>query len=231
MNTALCFYGQPRFYDITFHNYYKSILEQYNPDVFVHTWWGESMVNTIYPCGNHVVKENALSENDLLIKDDIIDNIIKLYNPKKIQYDTYDDVNIKQHKSNYYQYYTQYAVKELLTQYEIENDIEYDLVIRTRFDLMIEQPIPYQTDENMWVSGCCPYEDRYNDMFTFSNSKNYKKISDVYLNLEEFEKKNKGEMEWAFVSQIIKENISIKSFDADYSTFDILRTKSANKFR
>lgn len=231
MKTALCIYGQPRFYDITFHNYYKLILEQFEADVFVHTWWSEKMVGQLYPYGKHITASKVLSDTDILVKDDIIDNIVKLYNPKKIEYDDYATVNVKYHKPNYYQYYTQYAVKELMNQYEIENNIEYDLVIRTRFDLMIEQFIPYQTDNNIWVSSSCPYMDRYNDMFTFSNSKNYKKISDVYLNLEEFEKENKGEMEWAFTNQIIKENIPVKLFDANYSTFDILRTNSANKFR
>jgi len=229
MNIALCFYGQPRFYDITFYNYYNMILDNYNPDVFIHTWWSENMVNNLYPCAKWA--ETALAEKDRLIKSDVIEKLNAFYNPKAIKYDDYDLVDIKQYKPNYYQYYTQYAVKELLSKYELENNIEYDLVIRTRFDLLIKQDVPYQIDDNLWVSSSCPYTDRYNDLFSFSNSKNYKKLSDVYLNLEEFDSKNKGETEWALMSQIQKENIPVKLFDAEYTTFDILRTQTANQYR
>ena len=235
MNIALCFYGQPRFYGITFHNYFNHILEKYNPDVFIHTWWSKNMVGSLYPCAPWAIA--ALSEEDRIVKNSVIDDLIKFYNPKKIKYDDYNLVNIKHHKPNYYQYYTQYAVKELLTQYELEKEIEYDLVIRARFDLLIRQNIPYQIDNNLWISNSCPHHDKYNDLFTFSNSKNYKKISDAYLNLEEFESEydakytNKGNAEWPFTKQILKENIPIKLFEAEYNTFDICRTETANLYR
>jgi hypothetical protein len=187
------------------------------------------MIGTTYPCAKHA--EQALSIKDRIVRPDLIENLKLLYNPKKIEFNDYETDKIVNHKPNYYQYYTQYAVKELLKNYEVENNIEYDLVIRTRFDLLIEQYIPYNIDEYLWVAGCCPYPDRYNDLFSFSNSKTYKKISDVYLNLEEYEKSERGEMEWAFIMQIIKENIKVNTFNAEYSTFDILRTETANKFK
>lgn len=229
MNIALCFYGQPRFYDITYRNYFEQILKTYAPDVFIHTWWGKEMVGSLYPCAKWA--ESALSEQDREVKEGIIEDLVQWYTPKRMQYDTYSTVNIRQHKPNYYQYYTQYAVKNLLAEYEKEMDIEYDLVIRTRFDLLIRQYIPYQVDDNLWVSSSCPYSDRYNDLFSFSNSKNYKKLSDIYLNLEEFESAGRGEIEWALLSQIQKENIPVQLFDAQYETFDILRTHTANSYR
>lgn len=229
MKIALCFYGQPRFYDITYHNYFKEVLEQYSPDVYIHTWWGKEMVGSLYPCAKWA--ESALTEQDRTVKGEVIDNLLRWYNPKKIQYDTYGTVNIRQHKPNYYQFYTQYAVKNLLAEYEKQTGIEYDLIIRTRFDLLINQYVPYQIDSNLWVSNSCPFTDRYNDLFSFSNSSNYKKLSDIYLNLEEFESKGKGEIEWAMLSQIQKESIPVKLFDAQYETFDILRTQTANRYR
>lgn len=228
MKVALCLSGQPRFYDITYELYYSRILERYNPDVFIHTWWSDDMVGTLYPCAKHA--ESRLSYDDRLVNSDTIDNLTKLYNPKLIKCDDYSTIEIP-HKANYYQYYTQYAVKELLNEYEILNGFEYDLVIRTRFDLLIQQDIPYHNDDYLWVSSTCPYTDRYNDMFSFSNSLNYKKISNVYKNLNSFEEVGMGEMEWAFVSQIKAEELKVSTFPADYSTFDILRTDTANKFR
>ena len=229
MNIALCFYGQPRFYTITHKLYYSKILEEYNPDVFIHTWWSKDMVGLLYPHAKHV--GNALQEEDIIVKQNLIEELTRLYNPTLIEFDDYSTNKIKQYKSNYYQYYTQYAVKELLKKYEIQKGIEYDLVIRTRFDLLIKQFVPYNIDDSLWVPSCCPYNDRYNDLFSFSNSENYKKLSDTYLNLEEFEKDGKGEMEWAYTSQIIKKNLEVKKFKAEYETFDILRSNTAKIYK
>ena len=66
MNIALCFYGQPRFYTITHKLYYSKILEEYKPDVFIHTWWSNDMVGSLYPHAKHV--GNALQEEDIIVK-------------------------------------------------------------------------------------------------------------------------------------------------------------------
>lgn len=228
MRAALCFYGQPRFFDITHKLYYSLISEKYNVDVFIHTWWSEKLVGTLYPMGKHA--EKTLSAEDRTVRENLIYELNELYKPKLIGYDDFNEIDIPK-KTNYYQYYTQYAVKNLLEKYENDNGFKYDFVIRTRFDLLIEQNIPYQLDDSVWVSSALPYIDRYNDLFSFSSGENYKKISNTFLNLEEFEKINKGEMEWAFTMQVLKEKVNIKTFQANYATFDILRTETANKFR
>ncbi len=56
-------------------------------------------------------------------------------------------------------------------------------------------------------------------------------LEGIYLNLEEFESKGKGEIEWALLSQIQKESIPVKLFDAQYETFDVLRTHTADRYR
>ena len=45
MKLALCFSGQPRYLKECYPAIYKNLLEKYSPDVFVHTWWDESMPN------------------------------------------------------------------------------------------------------------------------------------------------------------------------------------------
>ena len=104
------------------------------------------------------------------------------------------------------------------------------MVIRSRFDLACGQDIEFTLDDSVWVPSCCPYSDRVNDMFSISNYDNYLKLSQVFLNLKEFEKEGKAEMEWALMRQIEKENLSIKRFKADYETFDVVRSTTKHKY-
>ena len=67
-------------------------------------------------------------------------------------------------------------------------------------------------------------------MFSISNQDNFLKLSRVYINLPEFELEGKGEMEWALMKQIQKENLIIKKFAARYETFDILRSTTKGKY-
>ena len=45
MKFALCFSGQPRYLNDGYIGVYENILSKYSPDVFVHTWWDDSMKN------------------------------------------------------------------------------------------------------------------------------------------------------------------------------------------
>jgi len=219
MKIALCFYGQPRFLKEAYIVSYKKILEKYSPEVYVHTWWDEKVIGQQYSVAEWA--RRAIHEEDLVYKSDTIEQIYKLYNPIKIQIDSPIDHFLYGRPNNYYQFYTQYAVKELV-------DKEYDIIIRTRFDLKILQEIPIEQNSNLNISNTCPNPDFLNDVFSFSNQSNFNKISDIYLNLEEFISKGAGTGEYAFKAQIEKEKIPYRLFTASYPTFDVFRSYDKN---
>ena len=222
---ALALSGQPRFAKITYDYWYKDLIERIEADVFFHTWWSYDMVGSLYP--SHA--RSVLFDEDMLITDKTAFDLKKMYNPKLCAWNDYKDFNFT--KTNQYQYYTQYAVSELIRNYSDRNNIKYDFVIRSRFDLAVGQDIEFSVDDSVWVASCCPYTDgRVNDMFSISNQDNFMKISQTFLNLDEFDAQGKGEMEWALWSQIQKEKLDIKKFHADYATFDIVRSTSKNQF-
>jgi hypothetical protein len=225
MKVALALSGQPRFYDITYKNFFCNLIDNFQADVFFHTWWSMDMVGSLYPCASHA--KDRLEDKDLFIHDNIPEVLQELYQPVDF---LFEDYSIFKKHNLYYnpQYYSQWAVKELIK----GRKKKYDLVIRSRFDLMCTQDITFLYDDNLWVPSCCPYTDRVNDMFSISNQDIFNKISDTYLNLEEFSFKNyfHSLMEWALIKQIEKENISVKTFPADYSSFDILRSDTAKFF-
>ena len=49
MRTAICFHGQPRFYDEMYHHIWKYLIQKYNADVFIHTYWDAHHVGELYP--------------------------------------------------------------------------------------------------------------------------------------------------------------------------------------
>lgn len=205
MKTAICFHGQPRFYEITYDKVWSKMVEKHNADVFIHTYWSKDSVGELYPVR---VKE-VFNEEDLKIKEDTIKKLTDLYKPIYIDYNWYNDDIIYNHNHNYYQYYTQYSVKNLKCNHEQKNNFKYDMVIRTRFDF-ITSKLEYDIDlTNLAVPDNCPNEALYSDIFSISNSEVFDKISDCYLNLKDFEQNGNGHTEYAFKEQITKESIPV----------------------
>lgn len=222
MRTALVLYGQPRFWELTYKHFFSHLIHSLDANVYFHTWWSPKMVGSLYPCAVHA--KASLSDEDMIVKSDLPDMLVDAYDPVDYLFEDYDIFKKEFSKPNYFQYYTQWQAAQLLKE-------EYDLVIRSRFDLMCTQDIEFQYDDSLWVASCCPYTDgRFNDMFSVSNEENFLKLSQTYLNLEEFEQQGKGEMEWALAAQVEKEGITVKKFQADYDSFDILRSETAKNF-
>lgn len=217
MKTALCFYGQPRFYTETYDHLYKKLIALYNCDVFIHTYWNKNNVGEYYPCRSI----NSFEKEDLLIKEDTISNLVNMYSPKKILVEWYDSENIPEKASNYFQYYTQYAVKNIKKEYEKECNFIYDMIIRTRFDFVFSKT-EFNVDLSFLnIPDVCPNKSLYCDSFSISNSSIFDNISDCFLNIFEFSNNGCGHEERAFKSQIDKHNIPVKLMDLKA---DILRS-------
>ena len=131
---ALCLSGQPRYIDQGYYFIYKHLLSKYDIDVFIHTWWNSDYIGDDFQMTN--LKRDARWDKDTLLK------ISKYYNPKKIktedqkEFDYFRDVDYGgQHPISPYSMF--YSIKEsnkLKTQFEIENNFKYDIVIRCRFE-------------------------------------------------------------------------------------------------
>lgn len=231
MKVAISFYGQPRFYKQTFPQWSRYI-EELGADVYMHTWWGEDMVGDLYPCAPHA--KPGLYDKDMLVHENIIEELTQLYQPKRIEYDSYKTFELPKWTSDdlkkqytAFQFYTQYRSKELVK----ESGNDYDIVIRTRIDLHIGVPISIRVEPNVIItSSTTPYANEPNDFLSISDLKTFYKISDVYLNLEEFFNSNIGhKMETYLFKQMIKESILNKTFTANWDTFDILRSTTVKR--
>ena len=143
MKIALCISGQPRHYEIGYFSFTKAILNKYNPDVFIHTWYDKDKVGQVYDRSDPAERRE---ETQNLIYDDIPEGINNLYRPKvfihepQVQFNLRDTgFTLAEHSITPFRLYSQkYSIEkanDLKSEYEKENGFKYDWVIRARFDL------------------------------------------------------------------------------------------------
>lgn len=199
MRIALCLSGQPRFFERGYEFIKKYIIDpNENVDIFTHLWFDESEV------GN----EGFMNTSDILIKDgykgdfikpNIVEEIISLYNPKKIKYEKQYNCNefIKNDYvindmtnpfATFSSYLSSHKSIQLKNEYELENNFEYDMVIKCRYDLIMDKPliinkitdcITFHNDVNH------PTELVFNDGVFYGDNKSMTKlISESYLSFD-----------------------------------------------
>jgi hypothetical protein len=144
---ALCFSGQPRDVTNSYPYIKKNILEPNNiTDIFIHVHWRDEWPSVKYLNNTYTKEElNQVSElyNPLVLK--IEDD--RIYNPAIEEYLStpglkYNDFFMSKFRSVRYSCdMSIYKANELKNKYEIENDFEYDVVIRCRLDLVPMKPI------------------------------------------------------------------------------------------
>jgi hypothetical protein len=131
MKVAVCISGQPRNYEQGYHELKKWFLDKYDCDVFLHTWKDTNSTMG----GGHKFStpvEYQFTEDDY-------NQILELYNPVNHHFQKpipFDNKGVEGHLGYKLHnilsgYYSVYACNKLL----LDSDKDYDLVIRTRFDL------------------------------------------------------------------------------------------------
>lgn len=147
---AIELYGLTRSYKETFDSFFFNLLQPlynsgYIVDIFIHTW-SESD-------SNDITWHNPTGENRGQNMDEIqYNDIIEKYRPKKIIVDypldipkelvLYEKLANKSRSYNSFIscFYSRFISNELRIAYEKENNIVYDKVILTRFDISFDKP-------------------------------------------------------------------------------------------
>jgi len=132
MKVAICISGQPRNYKKGFIELKKWFLDKYDCDVYIHTWYD---TKAIFETGHDYLehKSYSFSEKDY-------NNLLKLYKPKAYEFQkpiVFDETNILGTHCKYKLNNILSASYSIHTCYNLvkESGIEYDYIIRYRFDL------------------------------------------------------------------------------------------------
>jgi hypothetical protein len=132
MKVAVCISGQPRNYEQGFKELKKWFLNKYDCDVYIHTWYD---TKSVFETGHDYLEKKTYSftQNDY-------DKILKLYKPKAYEFQkpiTFDETGITGSHLPYKLNNILSAAYSIHSCYNLvrESGIEYDYIIRYRFDL------------------------------------------------------------------------------------------------
>lgn len=185
IKTAICISGHLRTFETNFRSVLNNLISQYDCDVFIHTW--DILGLSYRPTDGNLAK----------LKTDNFEPLVReLYKPKKMVIEksrSFESLPLMRAKVIDHRdipgilamYYKVEECNKLKKEYELENNFKYDLVIRFRGDLYLEQvfPVDSTTDLNhLYIplygnfGGVC-------DQISFGNSEVMDKYSTIYSSI------------------------------------------------
>jgi hypothetical protein len=200
MKIAICFYGQPRLFKQGF-EIIKNFIDcnnEHSFDIFFHTWYDKNLVGQHYQCSPW----RNIPQSQLLIDNNLIDNLIELYKPKKYLYEspiTFDLTNIKNSKmynessdviktctnNTISCIYSKYQVSKLLQDYITETDEKYEIVISIRFDILKKLDFKIEEMLNQKINTMNVLSRLYiSDHIIITNYELFLQYSNTYENLD-----------------------------------------------
>ena len=229
---AMCISGYLRTFEECYPSILKNIIQDNDIDIFIHTY--DKIGNSSgwrYPID--------LSED---INMNFLENIPNI---KVLAVQKWDNIKYQFEKFRKIQpnitninviatiFYKIFMCNELRKQYEIENDIKYDLIIRMRGDQIFEKKINLNFPENKILINSYPWGDEdyihhfigddcgteggrneiewLNDRFAVGNSENIDYLCDLYNHFEELiENEPFVELEHLLYKHLIKNNIELE---------------------
>lgn len=173
LKIALCLSGQPRSYIGGYEYHKKNLLDKHNVDVFIHTWKDSFLydIETLY-------KPVALKLDEPLNATYINSKYTKVANPQFPAFNTYS------------MWYSVFEANELRKLYTLRKGIEYDIVIRSRFDYALNRELDFDVVENhtLYVpqDRMTPAHDFCSDMFAYGRPDVMDCYSNTFTNIDYF---------------------------------------------
>lgn len=183
MKVAILLSGQLRQVELGYSYIFKNLMDGYDCDVFIHSWYDEKDQNKKFSSWWEA-KFDSNSKN----------TAVELYNPKSYLFEVPKFFDRKDYDASQYEgtyrvdatlsmFYSIKKCNELKNIYSTENNIKYDVVVRVRFDFGIFNKILYENFDfinHIYFKDDCSHEVGVcmNDHFAFGSEKNM----DVYCN-------------------------------------------------
>lgn len=236
MKIALILSGQPRYLDEGYVSINENILSKYDVDCFAHIWWDEEMR------GKKLEFHNSLTYGrTYFYKEDTLETIMSLYKPKAFihqeqkKFDIYPgNYALANPLTTYSQWFSIMKTNELRNAYSNSASVEYDLVIRCRFDSLINKMDIELKDllsnDNLYTQTVYSDGKYYaTDQFAISSPKIMDKYCNLYNRLHEYYLNGQGKQKDGWVGERLityhleMENVQIKNLDPSKFNVDILK--------
>lgn len=239
MKCALIVFGHMRTYERCFPSLKQNLIDIYNPDVFIHTW-DEKEAGTVSWHTRHMKKRG--------FRDGELADICRLYGAKKMDVGhqerpeedkTTPGNGISVVGQRYMVDSMKYAC-DLKSEYEKENNIKYDVVIKIRPDVKLINKLKFKAPDNrtVLIAGNRsvpemtqdPSKYRACDILNISNSENMDKVCQISNSFDEFFLKRAREgtvKHTGFVDQIWDQGLNVVFMDYRYNRdWTIIREQS-----
>lgn len=211
-----------------FKYYYKNLLSLYDVDVFVHSWSTEfkKEILNLYNPKKYIIEPQKPFDNISLpnFGYNKIQDLRKLKTYKAPYSEFNDNVAFKKFETllwrSYSRWYSTYKSIELKKDFEDENNIEYDFVISSRFDIALLKKIKFEKlDKNNFYASFRHNRDDFKealyDLIFLSTSQKMDSFSKLHENFENFSFRPT----WAAREQIENLNFQISEilkYEKDY---------------
>lgn len=192
--TAVCLSGLPRFVFSNAEHIIENLVAPNNADVFIHFWGQDKLSENI-----GFYKESFKRIEKLYQPKDIFLEEQRQFKNKAINFDRLylrDEHNrdiAKICQDIHSQFYSMMKVNSIKEEYRLSNDIQYDYVIRARFDGLYSRPIiASQLDPSyIWTDkfdkrNQWPSSSMVEDWFAISSNQNMNIYTSGFLYLELF---------------------------------------------
>ena len=202
MKIALCLSGQPRSLQEGFHYHSRNLIEEYDVDVFVHSW-----------------------------NSDFNGKVLRLYKPTRhqfenIKFDESHDIKYKYSddttwlpKNALSAFYSLHQANSLKSEHEKENGFIYDWVLRSRFDYALNTIIPFNNLDNEKLYTPDRPDQLLCDQFAFSSSSIIDKYANTFNHIDEFYSKGC----WMLGEHLLANNIYKYGLDKVLIHYDMKR--------
>lgn len=183
MKCALVLSGHMRYYEKTFDSLKKFVLDPLQPDIFIHTWNNR---------GNQIPNSGYTVERSEILD---VDDVIARYQPKRIEVENFEEV-LPTVRSDYRKVsvvpvaniVNMYRKIYLADQLRLQEETEYDFVIKARPDILFESEIPENEIANLEKTVYVPDTGnlQINDHVGFGNHTTMTHYSSVYEKIDEY---------------------------------------------
>ena len=185
MKIALCISGQPRVVEHGYKCLEKNLIKDHNVDTFIHTWYDKTITSTSEYGGGFTFNENVKQE--IL---DLYTPVSSIFEPPINTLPGYDSRNTSMHYAQYCMFYGIKAANDLKLKYEQSCSFKYDVVIRTRFDAGLLQPIDFDNlnTDTLYSIDAINNSEVYCDWLLYGDSKTLDKVCNLYNDINEIKK-------------------------------------------
>jgi hypothetical protein len=197
VKVALCISGQPRFFRKSYEFLYNNFIRLNDVDVFLHTWeYSDEHKDKPFDSASW----NVNNSDVYLGHEETVKQLTELYKPKLFKTSKLQEITVKNWQSfpltngenlseiTHKMFFTIMESVKLVEKYSKENNLSYDVIVRTRYDAapLSEIIIERIDKETVYHTDSCRNPNVLSDWFFWASTQHMYNLCHVYEDIDDF---------------------------------------------